>query len=146
MEFLIPTDSCKFSQLMSTPNSPEPMDRKKRCAVVTGGNKGIGLETCRQLALNDGIEVICSNGLIKMQMARSQKTKSERYLFKDYWRRCWVIMLWIGVMVGLFTWKWIQYKDRADRLTEMPKKQQTAPEHHERQSMEKLTKMPIKQH
>ncbi|KAL4591503.1 hypothetical protein LXL04_004471 [Taraxacum kok-saghyz] len=34
------------------------MDRKKRCAVVTGGNKGIGLETCRQLALNDGIEVI----------------------------------------------------------------------------------------
>ena len=24
-----------------------------------------------------------------------------------------MIMLWIGVMVGLFTWKWIQYKDRA---------------------------------
>ncbi|KAL4562348.1 hypothetical protein LXL04_003551 [Taraxacum kok-saghyz] len=36
--------------------------------------------------------------------------------------------------------------DRKKRLTEMPKKQQTAPEHHERQSMEKLTKMPIKQH
>ncbi|KAI3501259.1 hypothetical protein L1887_29123 [Cichorium endivia] len=30
---------------------------EKRFAVVTGGNKGIGLETCRQLALN-GIEVI----------------------------------------------------------------------------------------
>ncbi|CAI9274381.1 unnamed protein product [Lactuca saligna] len=30
---------------------------KKRCAVVTGGNKGIGFEICRQLASN-GIEVI----------------------------------------------------------------------------------------
>ncbi|KAK1353327.1 Salutaridine reductase [Heracleum sosnowskyi] len=30
---------------------------KKRCALVTGGNKGIGLETCRKLAEN-GITVI----------------------------------------------------------------------------------------
>nr|GEW37512.1 glucose/ribitol dehydrogenase [Tanacetum cinerariifolium] len=28
---------------------------EKRCAVVTGGNKGIGHEICRQLALT-GIE------------------------------------------------------------------------------------------
>lgn len=31
---------------------------EKRCAVVTGGNKGIGFEICRQLALNHGIEVV----------------------------------------------------------------------------------------
>ncbi|KAL4568004.1 hypothetical protein LXL04_023604 [Taraxacum kok-saghyz] len=150
------------------------MDRKKRCAVVTGGNKGIGFETCRQLALNDGIEVICSNDSFPLQIASSliihlidknmfdimksrnkgqfghfqeilnqgrnrffwdeisdQSFDSRLRIFldmvdkdadgkitedevrKDYWRRCWVIMLWIGVMVGLFTWKWIQYKDRA---------------------------------
>ncbi|KAL8201139.1 hypothetical protein R6Q57_012478 [Mikania cordata] len=33
-----------------------PME-DRRCAVVTGGNKGIGFEICRQLALN-GIDVI----------------------------------------------------------------------------------------
>ncbi|KAJ0556833.1 putative (+)-neomenthol dehydrogenase [Helianthus annuus] len=36
--------------------SYEPMEEKS-CAVVTGGNKGIGLEICRQLALNN-IQVI----------------------------------------------------------------------------------------
>nr|GFA84968.1 glucose/ribitol dehydrogenase [Tanacetum cinerariifolium] len=33
---------------------------KKRCAVVTGGNKGIGFEICRQLALT-GIEVVLTS-------------------------------------------------------------------------------------
>ncbi|GKA37168.1 glucose/ribitol dehydrogenase [Tanacetum coccineum] len=33
---------------------------EKRCAVVTGGNKGIGFEICRQLALT-GIEVILTS-------------------------------------------------------------------------------------
>ncbi|KAL4573525.1 hypothetical protein LXL04_020334 [Taraxacum kok-saghyz] len=39
-------------------------------------------------------------------------------------------------------WLLISSLSCEDRLTEMPKKQQTAPEHHERQSREKLTKMP----
>ncbi|KAI7735192.1 hypothetical protein M8C21_030849 [Ambrosia artemisiifolia] len=32
----------------------------KRCALVTGGNRGIGLEICRQLALN-GVDVILTS-------------------------------------------------------------------------------------
>ncbi|KAI3737482.1 hypothetical protein L2E82_27486 [Cichorium intybus] len=35
------------------------------------------------------------------------------FFLLDNWQRCWVIVLWIGVMLCLFTWKYIQYKDRA---------------------------------
>ncbi|XP_024972190.1 respiratory burst oxidase homolog protein C-like [Cynara cardunculus var. scolymus] len=36
-----------------------------------------------------------------------------KYFLQDNWQRCWVIVLWIGIMAGLFTWKYIQYKNRA---------------------------------
>lgn len=36
-----------------------------------------------------------------------------KYFLQDNWQRCWVIALWIGAMAGLFTWKYIQYKNRA---------------------------------
>lgn len=35
-----------------------------------------------------------------------------KFFLQDNWRRCWVLLLWIGVMVGLFIWKYIQYKNR----------------------------------
>ncbi|PWA79812.1 cytochrome b245, heavy chain [Artemisia annua] len=35
-----------------------------------------------------------------------------KFFLMDNWKRCWVIVLWITVMVGLFTWKYIQYKNR----------------------------------
>ncbi|PIA49515.1 hypothetical protein AQUCO_01300364v1 [Aquilegia coerulea] len=41
---------------------------QKRCAVVTGGNKGIGLEICRQLA---------SNGILVILTARDEKRGTE---------------------------------------------------------------------
>ncbi|KAI7740676.1 hypothetical protein M8C21_025559, partial [Ambrosia artemisiifolia] len=36
-----------------------------------------------------------------------------KYFLQDNWQRCWVIVLWIGIMTGLFTWKYIQYRHRA---------------------------------
>lgn len=33
-----------------------------------------------------------------------------KYLLLDNWQRVWVIALWIGVMAGLFAWKYVQYK------------------------------------
>ncbi|MFS7963972.1 putative NAD(P)H oxidase (H(2)O(2)-forming) [Helianthus anomalus] len=36
-----------------------------------------------------------------------------KYFLDDNWQRVWVLALWIGAMGGLFTWKYIQYKNRA---------------------------------
>lgn len=38
--------------------------------------------------------------------------RTEHY-FADNWKRVWIILLWIAVMAGLFTWKFIQYRHRA---------------------------------
>ncbi|KAL6278582.1 hypothetical protein ACE6H2_022183 [Prunus campanulata] len=35
------------------------------------------------------------------------------YFMEDNWKRIWVIALWILICLGLFTWKFIQYKHRA---------------------------------
>ncbi|XP_055962105.1 (+)-neomenthol dehydrogenase-like [Mercurialis annua] len=42
----------------------------KRYAVVTGGNKGIGLEICRQLASNDSQSIACLADFIKTQFGK----------------------------------------------------------------------------
>uniref|UniRef100_A0A6V7QZ08 Uncharacterized protein n=1 Tax=Ananas comosus var. bracteatus TaxID=296719 RepID=A0A6V7QZ08_ANACO len=34
------------------------------------------------------------------------------YYLEDNWKRLWVLTLWIAVMVALFTWKFIQYRNR----------------------------------
>ncbi|XP_057550776.1 respiratory burst oxidase homolog protein B-like [Amaranthus tricolor] len=34
------------------------------------------------------------------------------YFVEDNWKRIWVILLWFGICAGLFTWKFIQYKNR----------------------------------
>ncbi|KAI5078602.1 hypothetical protein GOP47_0006273 [Adiantum capillus-veneris] len=36
------------------------------------------------------------------------------YFLWDHWQRIWVLASWVATMVGLFTWKFIQYKNRAD--------------------------------
>ncbi|PWA62413.1 glucose/ribitol dehydrogenase [Artemisia annua] len=48
---------------------------EKRCAVVTGGNKGIGFEICRQLALT-GIEVILTSRNESRGVEAVEKLKS----------------------------------------------------------------------
>lgn len=35
------------------------------------------------------------------------------YFLEDDWKRVWVVALWLSICVGLFTWKFIQYKHRA---------------------------------
>lgn len=36
-----------------------------------------------------------------------------KYMVMDNWQRLWVMLLWIGIMAGLFTYKFIQYRNKA---------------------------------
>ncbi|KAL3818455.1 hypothetical protein ACJIZ3_004360 [Penstemon smallii] len=36
------------------------------------------------------------------------------YFLMDNWRRVWVMALWIGIMAALFTYKYIEYKNKED--------------------------------
>ncbi|KAI7740677.1 hypothetical protein M8C21_025560 [Ambrosia artemisiifolia] len=49
----------------------------------------------------------------KKRKSISRRYKDLKYFLHDNWKRCWVVVLWIGTMAGLFTWKYIQYKHRA---------------------------------
>jgi respiratory burst oxidase len=53
----------------------------------------------------------------KLRTARSHNPvrrfyQDSKYFIQDNWQRAWVMLLWIGAMAGLFTWKYIQYRDR----------------------------------
>ncbi|CAJ1937657.1 unnamed protein product [Sphenostylis stenocarpa] len=39
--------------------------------------------------------------------------REAKYILLDNWQRSWVIALWIGVMLGLFVYKFVQYRRRA---------------------------------
>ncbi|KAI3887010.1 hypothetical protein MKW92_023425 [Papaver armeniacum] len=36
-----------------------------------------------------------------------------KYFFLDNWQRIWVFALWLGIMLGLFAYKFIQYRNKA---------------------------------
>ncbi|KAG6476942.1 respiratory burst oxidase homolog protein B-like [Zingiber officinale] len=36
-----------------------------------------------------------------------------RYFLEDHWKRVWVVVLWLCICVGLFCWKFVQYRHRA---------------------------------
>ncbi|KAJ4951364.1 hypothetical protein NE237_028196 [Protea cynaroides] len=48
-----------------------------------------------------------------------KKSRMERwstkvgYFMEENWKRIWLFLLWIGVMAGLFAYKWIQYRNKA---------------------------------
>lgn len=40
-------------------------------------------------------------------------SQSTKYFLQDNWQRVWIIALWIGVMCGLFAYKFVQYRNKA---------------------------------
>ncbi|KAK8482879.1 hypothetical protein V6N11_063583 [Hibiscus sabdariffa] len=51
-------------------------------------------------------------GLRKKGRIRRMSTKLLYYL-EENWKRIWVLSLWIMIMIGLFTWKFFQYKQKS---------------------------------
>ncbi|KAL4335827.1 hypothetical protein GQ457_07G008290 [Hibiscus cannabinus] len=51
-------------------------------------------------------------GLRKKGRIRRMSTKLMYYL-EENWKRIWVLSLWIMIMIGLFTWKFFQYKQKS---------------------------------
>ncbi|GMJ04433.1 ARABIDOPSIS THALIANA RESPIRATORY BURST OXIDASE HOMOLOG F, respiratory burst oxidase protein F [Hibiscus trionum] len=51
-------------------------------------------------------------GLRKKGRIRRMSTKLLYYL-EENWKRIWVMSLWIMIMIGLFTWKFFQYKQKS---------------------------------
>ncbi|CAL5194743.1 unnamed protein product [Lathyrus oleraceus] len=39
--------------------------------------------------------------------------RSLNYFVEDNWKRIWIVALWMAICAALFTWKFIQYKNRA---------------------------------
>ncbi|KAJ4951003.1 hypothetical protein NE237_027835 [Protea cynaroides] len=60
-----------------------------------------------------------SQALSQNQQGLRKKSRIERwstkvgYLMEENWKRIWLFLLWIGVMAGLFAYKWIQYRNKA---------------------------------
>ncbi|CAK9197881.1 unnamed protein product [Sphagnum jensenii] len=39
--------------------------------------------------------------------------KKSKYFWLDNWKRLWILFLWLGALAALFTWKFVQYRDRS---------------------------------
>ena len=57
---------------------------------------------------------VLSQNLQGLRMRSPIRRMSRRLLYylQENWRRLWVLTLWISIMIGLFTWKFIQYKQK----------------------------------
>ncbi|KAJ7004168.1 respiratory burst oxidase homolog protein A [Populus alba] len=55
-----------------------------------------------------------SQNLQGLRKRSSIRRASKRcvYFFQENWRRIWVLALWVMIMIGLFTWKFLQYKQK----------------------------------
>ncbi|KAI9156911.1 hypothetical protein LWI28_013992 [Acer negundo] len=43
----------------------------------------------------------------------SRSYEKIKYFLMDNWQRVWIMMLWIGIVLGLFTYKFVQYRNRS---------------------------------
>ncbi|KAF3340122.1 respiratory burst oxidase protein B [Carex littledalei] len=64
-------------------------------------------------ALSYTSQALSQNLVALRQKSPMRKLSTKlRYYLEDNWRRMWVLVLWIMVMIGLFIWKFVQYRNR----------------------------------
>ncbi|KAF3430880.1 hypothetical protein FNV43_RR25610 [Rhamnella rubrinervis] len=81
------------------------------------------LETLLLQAPNQSVRVSDSRILSQMLSQKLKPTQENnplkrcydkaKYFLMDNWQRVWVMMLWLAILAGLFTYKFIQYRNKA---------------------------------
>ncbi|XP_028763556.1 respiratory burst oxidase homolog protein A-like isoform X1 [Neltuma alba] len=60
------------------------------------------------------LPVVTNNGVQNGEFPEEQELMSRgEVLFRTYWRRAWIILLWVIACFVLFYWKFVQYRDRS---------------------------------
>ena len=72
-------------------------------------SRSIGRRDSQNLSrrLSQKLKATQENNLLRRWCQRTE------YFLQDNWQRVWVIVLWIGVMSGLFAYKYLQYRNKA---------------------------------
>lgn len=82
------------------------------------------LETLLLQAPSHSMNLSTNSRVLSQMLSQKLKPTKERnpfkrckrrldYFIEDNWKRIWVMVLWLSICAGLFTWKFIQYKRRA---------------------------------
>lgn len=81
------------------------------------------LETLLLQAPNQSVRVTDSRILSQMLSQKLKPTQEDnpvrrwyqrmKYFVMDNWQRVWVMMLWLGIVSGLFAYKFVQYRNKA---------------------------------
>lgn len=112
-------------------DSPKKTNIFAKYSVVAIYNSVVNskqVESLKNLLLQAETEPVLTNSEVRRQLSQtlSEKLKPTldpnpfrrwyrglRFFVLDSWQRMWVIVLWLTVMVILFMYKYIQYKNRA---------------------------------
>lgn len=81
------------------------------------------LETLLLQAPNQSVRISDSRILSQMLSQKLKPTQENnplrrlyqkmKYFVMDNWQRVWVMMLWLGIVLGLFAYKFVQYRNKA---------------------------------
>uniref|UniRef100_A0ACD5W0W5 Uncharacterized protein n=1 Tax=Avena sativa TaxID=4498 RepID=A0ACD5W0W5_AVESA len=63
-------------------------------------------------ALSHTSQALSQNLALRKRGSIRKISNTLSYYLEDNWKRLWVLALWIAIMAGLFTWKFMQYRDR----------------------------------